>query len=274
MKKVTSFRTLSIITTLTAVALLYINFTFFIVYPQVFGMTNLVVGIIALGIPMIYRYTVFSKIKKVESIFPRFLMDVTENINAGMTLLQAIKATKEVDYDVLNPYINEIDAKLGWGINFEEVLMDFSNKINSAMLKRTVKTIIETHRSGGTIGTVLEAVAESAEELEKIKKERTARVYSQMLNGYIIFFVFLGVMFGLSSFLIPAFQVSGIPGTNMKGFGELASIYNELFRNLIVIQGLFAGLSIGKMSEGTFLAGLKHSMILVSIGYSAFVLFG
>lgn len=274
MKTKISFKMLSLVTTLTAVILLSINLNFLMDYPQLFGMMNLIIGIIALGVPMIFKYSQMYNIKKVENMFPRFLMDVTENINAGMTLLQSIKATRKINYGKLNKYIKEMDAKLDWGINFDTVLNDFSEKIGSSTLKRTVKTIIETHRSGGTIGTVLEAVAESVQELEKIKKERSERVYSQMINGYIIFFIFLGVMFGLSNFLVPAFQTASVPGAGMGNFEQLADIYDELFRNLIIIQGVFAGLAIGKMAEGTFIGGFKHSLILVSVGYTVFVLFG
>lgn len=266
-----NIKTLSLTTAGVALIMLYINFTFLQAYPQLFAMINLFTGIVALGIPLFYKYIVFSRVKKIESLFPKFLMDVMQNINAGMTLLQAIKATKRANYGILNPYIAEMDAKLDWGISFEKVLSDFAEKIGSKSMKRTVRTIIETHRSGGSIATVLEAVAESVQELEKIKKERSARIYSQMINGYVIYLVFLGVMFGLSNFLIPAFQASGTQA--VKGFQEISTIYNELFRNLIVIQGIFAGLSIGKMAEGTIIAGLKHALVLVTIGYTAFVLF-
>ena len=88
-----------------------------------------------------------------------------------------------------------------------------------------------------------------------------------MINGYVIFFVFLGVMFGLSNFLIPAFQWQG----GATGLGE---VYSSIFKNLIVIQGLFAGLAIGKMAEGSIFAGIKHALVLVTVGYTIFTLLG
>ncbi|MFC2143947.1 hypothetical protein ACFLQO_01120, partial [Candidatus Aenigmatarchaeota archaeon] len=48
------------------------------------------------------------------------------------------------------------------------------------------------------------------------------------------------------------------------------AIYTETFIWFIVIQGFFAGLAIGKMSEGAIMAGLKHSLILILIGYALF----
>lgn len=263
------FKELTLITTFTGVALVYLNVRFFANQPQIFSILNLVAVIITLGIPLMSKYSDYKNVKKIEELFPKFLSDVTSNIRSGMTLPQAIRATTSNYYDVLTPHVHQINAKISWGIPLDIVLMDFADRVKSDTLRRTVQTIIEAHRSGGTIDTVLEAVVESVQELEKIKKERSASVYSQMINGYLIYVVFLGVMIGLSTFLIPSFQLQeGGGGT------ELSALYVELFRNLIVIQGFFAGIAIGKMSEGTVIAGMKHALVLVIFGYTAFVLLG
>ena len=113
------------------------------------------------------------------------------------------------------------------------------------------------------MNTVLAAVAESLQDLEKIKKERSSSVYAQMITGYLIYIVFLGVMIGLSTFLIPVFFNQA----------ETDLDFIALFRSLIIIQGFFAGLSVGKMAEGTLVAGVKHSLVLTVFGYSVFLIF-
>jgi len=42
--------------------------------------------------------------------------------------------------------------------------------------------------------------------------------------------------------------------------------------HLSLIEGFFAGLIAGKMGEGSMGAGLKHSLILIVIGFLAFFL--
>jgi len=42
-----------------------------------------------------------------------------------------------------------------------------------------------------------------------------------------------------------------------------------LFFHMSVIQALFSGLIAGKMGEGTVSAGLKHSVVLLVVGYLA-----
>ena len=267
MKIKLDFKTVSAITTLIGIALLYMNFTYFQEDAQLFTTINLTTAVVSLGVPLLVKYAEYAKTKELEAFFPRLLHDITENINSGMTLPQAMRATLVNEYGPLNPHVQAINAKISWGITFERALNDFAEKSGSMSLRRTIKTIIEAHRAGGTMNTVLEAVADSLRELEKIKKERSASVYSQMINGYMIYVIFLGVMIGISSFLVPTFNFEGAGTTE-----RIDLIFPELFRTLIAVQGFFAGMAIGKMSEGTISAGIKHSLVLSVLGYSAFVL--
>ncbi len=245
----------------------YFNLFLFQGSPQIFTAVNGVSAVIALGIPIWFRYKTFSRIRKVEQNFPAWVRDVTENIAAGMTLPQAIRQTGKNDYGYLTEYVRDLVAKIDWGISFEKALNSFADSSRSKIIKRTVKGIIEAHRSGGSIATVLDAITVSVQELEKIRKERSVRVYSQLVTGYSIFFLFLGIMLVLSRLLIPT-----LAQTSQQGNGELQAFYDNIFRALVVIQGIFAGLGVGKMAEGTITAGLKHSFVLAVVGYTAFVI--
>ncbi len=256
----------SLITFSAGAALFYVNFTLFFKEPQTFAVLNLVAAVIILGIPLMYKYNDYHHTKQIEVMFPKYLRDVAQNIAAGMTLPQAMKSTLVNDYGVLNPYIKELSAKISWGVSFEKAMHEFAQKTHSVSMRRNIQTVIETHKSGGQIDTILVSVAQSLQDLEKIKKERSASVYAQMINGYLIYVVFLGVMVGLATVLIPAFRLG-------ETLPDLQQVFIDMFRALTVIQGFFAGLAIGKMAEGTLVAGIKHSMALVILGYSTFLIF-
>lgn len=257
---------LTILSVIAAIFIFFINITQFSHIPQLFGILDFVAILLAVGVPFYIRYSKVRKIGEIEEMFPNFLRDVTSNIATGMTLPQAIRAAKDNNYKSLSKYVREISAKLDWGIDFEKVLSDFAEKSESKVIKRSVKTIIETHRSGGKVSSVLDAISESQRMIERIKKERQTSIYSQILNGYIIYFVFIGVMVALSRFLIPA--LGGI-----EVAGELGKAFDEMFRNLLIIQGIFSGLAIGKMAEGSLYSGFKHSLVLVSVAYTALLFF-
>jgi len=259
------------VVTLTAlsvgIAVLALNFVLFAGRSQVYAVVNLVGAFIILGAPVIYKYNEYRDIRNIESVFPRYLRDIAENIATGMTLPQAMRATRSTDYGAFTAHAKEISAKVSWGIPIEKALYHFAKKTKSKTLSRTVQAISETYKSGGTIDTILKSVAQSLQEMEKIKKERYSSVYAQMINGYLIYVIFLGVMIGLSTILIPTFTRFGTEGQDFQ------PIFIEIFRALTIIQGFFAGLAIGKMAEGTMIAGLKHAFALVIFGYSALLLF-
>lgn len=258
------------------IILLLMNFLFINTLPEkvawrnsVFSVLNLVSAAIVIGPSLFLRYREYSHSKDIERRFPDFLRDVTEGIRAGMTLPIAIKSTERNKYGALSPHVKKIIAQIDWGVPFEQVLENFAKRGTKTM-KRTVTTIIETHRSGGNIADVLSAVEKSVVQIDKIKTERAAHIYSQMITGYVIFFIFLGVMIGLQKFLLPSLTFMGEGGT--AGAENLTKVYSVFFQWLIVIQGAFSGLAIGKMAEGSVMAGLKHSFVMVAIGFSAYTI--
>ena len=251
-------------------SLISVNFFFFRSLIQIFTVLNLIGATLVLGPPTIIKYKEYKESRKIESSFPDFLNNIVSGVESGMTLPQAIESASKNDYGPLSPYVKKMSYQINWGIPFDQVLNSFAKKVRSRVLKRTVSTIIETHRSGGNIADVLKSVAESIREVEKIREERKAHVYSQILTGYVIYFVFLGVIIGLQKFLMPTLVFSG---ASQFGMGPTESFsYQDIFQNLIIIQGLFSGLAIGKMSEGSILAGLKHLIVFIAIGFTAFTL--
>jgi flagellar protein FlaJ len=54
----------------------------------------------------------------------------------------------------------------------------------------------------------------------------------------------------------------------------LAVEYKKVFMNLIVIQGLFSGITVGKMSEGSMMSGIKHSLFMAFAGAIAYSVSG
>ncbi len=270
-----------IISLVVGISILIANFLFLKNIPAFegyFPLINIIGVFVATGPMMMIKYNDYKRKKEIERRFPFFLRNVTEGSKAGMTLPKALKEAAEGDYGALNPHTKKMASQIDWGIPFDEVLKRFSDRVGSDTIGRTVTTIIEAHRSGGNVSEVLQVVGESVTQMERIKKERKSHVYSQMVTGYTIYFVFLGVMIGLQRFLIPSLTMGGEPGMTVEaGAGldmeGLVAIYEDMFQNLIIIQGLFSGLAIGKMSSGSVIAGLQHVLVLVVVGYTAFFMF-
>jgi flagellar protein FlaJ len=235
-------------------------------------MINMLGAMIAIVPPVLVFYNRYMKNKEVEKEFTIFISDFTEAIDSGMTLPMALKYCRSKDYGVLTGQIRSIGSQVDWGVPFREALRLFSESIESLPVKRAITTIIETYKVGGKISDTLKAVGESLMEINKIKAERSVSVQSQILTSYLIFFVFIFILVILQSFLIPALTPKGsvIGMTTMSGGAMPEMFPPELFVNFILVQGFFAGLATGKMAEGSIIAGVKHSIVLIVIGYSIF----
>ncbi len=233
--------------------------------PELFS-TIVILGVIMFIVPVaLTRYYEMWKIKAAEDYFPQYMRDLVEVIRSGMTLPQAVKAVSRNDYGHLSPHVKKLDAQLDWGIPFDKALLRFSKSTGSKLVGRMTSTIIESHRFGGNLTDIFDSISSTSIEIERLREERKLYINSQLITGYVIFFVFLLVIIGLQRFLVPS--LTGIEVGEMATAPEEIEVqYAEIFRNLVILQGLFAGLVIGKMAEGVVVGGIKHSLVLVIVG--------
>ncbi|NIO21465.1 MAG: hypothetical protein GTN76_12175 [Candidatus Aenigmarchaeota archaeon] len=258
------------------VIILILNFfVISILFPFITPLINMLGALIAIIPPFLLFYSRYKIGKEIEEQFIMFITDLTEAIDSGMTLPIALKHSVKRGYGVLTPYVKEINSKVDWGVPFEQALSMFSEKVGSVPIKRSVGTIIETYKVGGEISDTLKAIGQSLVEINKIKQERSASVQAQIVTSYLIFFVFIFILVILQAFLIPALGTATIAGGLEEDTGQMpAELYSQTFVNFIIVQGFFAGLATGKMAEGSLVAGFKHSLVLVVIGYTIFSLLG
>jgi flagellar protein FlaJ len=242
------------------------------VFPAVAPIINVIGALIAVVPPTVFFYSRFKATKQIEQQFVLFIEDLTQSINSGMTLPMSLKYCANRNYFSLSPYVNELAAQVDWGIPFRKALSTFAKNTKSKPIKRAVTTIIQTYNMGGKVSDTLSAVGKSLVEIGKIKEERTASVHSQIVTSYLLYFVFIFILIILQTFLIPALSMPDIPGVSLgtgdRGMGGEA--YTSGFVNFIIVQGFFAGLVTGKMAEGSVIAGFKHSILLITTGYTLF----
>ncbi|MCX8190655.1 MAG: type II secretion system F family protein [Candidatus Aenigmarchaeota archaeon] len=226
---------------------------------------------------LVYQISVYTRKKHIEEYFPIFLRDFVEASRGGLTLPQALKSVSKNDYKELTPFIKKLSVRLEWGIPIDEALQTFAKETKSKMISRIVASVIEAQKFGGNIVDTFQSLTNVAIEIDRLRKERMAYLQGQIATGYIIFFVFLGVIIAIEKFLLPGLDVSvsGITDVEKQTTqaAELSPFFKNVFRDIIIIQGIFAGLAVGKMSEGSVIAGIKHSFFMVFVGILIFTIF-
>jgi flagellar protein FlaJ len=238
-----------------------------------FLMFGIVVGVVIASLPFLVSFLDSQKKKKEkESKFLEFTRDLVENVKTGTPISKAVMNLKKRDYGELSVHITKLANQLSIGLTLRKSLINFSKDVNSRVVSRAVGLISEAERAGGDIETILVSVAESINQIEILRKERKASISNLVTQGYIIFMVFIIIMLVMEFRILP--MVSdldsgggglGLPGGVGGGGGGEDQDFSAPLFILLLVQSFFAGLVIGKISEGSIKDGIKHSFILIAL---------
>jgi pilus assembly protein TadC len=242
---------------------------------MLFFLIGLSVGVIIL--PFIVGISLENKKEqRINEMFLEFSRSLAESVSTGTPISKAIIAMKKKNYGVLNPHVNKMANQVELGIPVDKALQTFANDVDSSVIKRATALIRGAEKAGGQIDQILNSTAESISEIEKLKEERRSAIYGLIVQGYTIFFIFIGIILIMEFKIVPL--TMGVGGFSSSSSGEVPNIekmftlnkknfspedFTKPFLYLLLTQGFFIGLVIGKITEGSIKSGLKHSFILM-----------
>lgn len=223
-------------------------------------------------LPIIVENTIFLKREQEkEENFLAFVRDILEGVKSGTPITKSILNIQTRDYGALSPHIRKLANHLSLGFPLSEALNIFSKDAKNETISRTIELISEANRSGGNIVDVLSSVSESINQTQIIKKERKSSVANLLMQGYIIFIVFLIIVLILQFFLIPKLtEISKNEEISLEIKTFQTTDISRILLSIIVVESFFSGLVIGKIAEGKVRSGLKHSFILSSFSLLGF----
>ncbi|MCP3683688.1 MAG: type II secretion system F family protein [bacterium] len=228
--------------------------------------------------------------KELESRFPDFVRNLTGAIKSGMPAAQAVIHVSDSDYGSLTPHVKKLANQIEWAIPFKKAFVNFGKETNNPIIRRAIATVIQAEQAGGNIEDVLSSITDSLLQIKRIREERKSSIHAQVMQSYIIFFVFLAILVLIQNVLIPNMTDVGA-GTGFGGdtgtinmiqkisidFSSPPALISSLaawvlsfygiFLMIALIQGLFAGIVLGKMAEGDATSGLKHSLIMMTTSF-------
>ena len=211
-----------------------------------------------------------------EEMFLEFARNLVESGKTGVPISRSIINIKDKNFGILSDHIKKLANQIYIGIPLGTALKVFSEDVKNKTISRAITLIGQAEKSGGEIEEILESVARAVSTSDNLKKERKALISSLIVQGYIIFFVFMIIILVLQFKIIPLISEVGgagiseigsfgIGGETNVGTGEI-EVSNAFFY-LLIIQGLFSGLTVGKLAEKNFKAGIKHSFILMILAF-------
>ena len=228
--------------------------------------------------PSFMHYKKRKVIRKIEEYMPNFLRDIGEMSRAGLTLPRSIATVAKGEYGDLSKEVKLMDASMSWGVSFEDTLENFSARMGTPLISRSVALITQANRAGGRVSSVLEAAARDASEIKLLQRERSGNMIVYLVIIYMAFFVFIFVILMLTATFIPtmaqAGQAASAAGAGSQFLGAFdPDKFTRILFHAAVIQGFVSGLVAGQLGEGEFFAGLKHSVILTLTAWISFTFF-
>jgi len=219
-----------------------------------------------------------------EAMFLEFARDLAEGVKSGTPISRSVLNVQNKNYGSLTKHIQKLGNQVSLGIPIKDALETLSRDVGSTVISRAITLIREAEKAGGDIEVILDSVVFSISQTEVLKKERRAAIYNLVVQGYIIFFIFIAIMLVMQFKIFPIvtnFNLEDTGGSGGSGglnfatgagfaLGSSSLTPDEIansFLFLLFTQGFFMGLIIGKISEGKIKPGLKHSIILVALAW-------
>jgi len=201
-----------------------------------------------------------------------------------VSIVQSIERLTRSDLDALGPELRRAWEDVRWGADVRAAFRRMERRIDSPMMTRATVLITNAMTASGEIAPVLEIAADEARASRRLQRERRQEMLTYLMVIYISFFVFIGIVFALSSSFIPAIDNanlggaggSGLPGgVSSSVFAGLGSVdtaaYTLLFYHAAVMQAIFSGLVAGQLGEGSLADGAKHVVVLLTLTVIAFL---
>lgn len=148
---------------------------------------GLVIGGLAFQVPQVWmnRRRV-GRSKKLEAQLPEALTLISNSLKSGFGLLQSLNLAAEQLEDPIASYLGQTIHEMNIGSSVEEAFLSLSERAGNYDLDLVVTAILVQRSVGGNLGEILDTVAATMRDRERIRGEITALTAQQMLTGIVI----------------------------------------------------------------------------------------
>ena len=174
------------------------------------------IAFVIAGLPFFLSIITESNMEKEKEVmFLEFSKNLVESVKMGTPISKSILNVRAKNYGSLNPHIEKLANQISLGIPINYAFETFARDIRSPVILRAVNIIRESEKAGGEIEDILESVAKSVAQIDQLKKERSAAMHTLVVQGYIIFLIFIVIMLIMQFKILPI--TSGLGGAQLGG---------------------------------------------------------
>lgn len=233
---------------------------------HIFTAIGITFGLIAPSIILILQS---KRRNEIDRLLPQILIDISEGLRAGMTLIESIEETSKRNYGWLSKELEILVAQISWGFPIDVAFDNFSKRCGTEMTEKTTTLITTAIRLGGDLRSIFASTFQFLRRTLEVKDERNEQLRPYLSTIYVTLIIFLVTMFMLYTSFANLFTMqSSVVKIQVSREGMKILLFD-----LAVIEAFFGGLIASKFSEGSIYPGFKHSIIMITINIIAFILF-
>jgi len=227
--------------------------------------------LVAASLPIAIQYWRISRINyNAEESIPSFIRDITESQKTGLSPEKSIvQATKRKDYGPFSKFLDLIRSQIEWGIPLRKTFDNLRKEIRSWFVIVNFAMMVETIEIGGNSIQSLEILSEYSEKERELQVNRR-----ELLKPYILLAFIWSALIAVTTTIVAltSSMMTTIVSSDLSAVASIA-MQDQLrtFSVGIIIQCWISGFFIGKISEGNFGAGFKHSALLATTAYVSLV---
>jgi len=248
---------------------------------------GVIAGAMALIVP--FGLTQMKKKRDNDSIddnLPMFVLSLISSIESGNSLLRAVEEAAGREMGSLTPHLKNLRANISWGMPHKRSFEMFTERLATPLSRRVGTLLSIALDMGGDVTSTLELIQKHVTEMQHLEKQRKSELAPYVYTIYIAFVVFLVI----NALLVVSFfaemqniQDVMIEKTKDKDidlgmFQTILSVDVEaltgLMFNMAIIEAIFGGLAAGKISDGSFTAGIKHVVIMLIASVVLYAMLG
>lgn len=227
--------------------------------------------LVSIAGPGITEYMGYRWVRGAERGLVTMFGGLASGVRSGMVLSRAMEVVEGVVTRPLAREIRRCLVRLQLGVDFEEAVKALADRLRSPKLAMASVLLAEAYRSGGLVAEVLDSARRVYEAYDDYEGEKATslRPYGMIVYASVVIFIAVSYML-MHHFLIPLIEVSRAAGAPFLAMMMDAPFYEAVLYYGGFMEGLFAGLIVGKLVHGSAKYGLVHSLALCAMAMVSF----
>ena len=237
-----------------------------------------------------YMWITYVKVKRknqIEDVLSDYLELVSANVGAGMTIDQALWYAISDNFGVLAEEMELVAKKIMSGDDLDKALIEFTDKYDSQVLKKSFVLLMESLESGGEVASLISKIAWSVKENQIMRKEIAGNItmysifigFASIIAAPLLYALSHRIIIVMSELTSKIDLSSATASVSTKlpiqsiGQGISATDFKIFAFIMLFVTGLISGMIISVVKKGSVKEGLKNIPIYFIVSIILFLIF-